>query len=493
MQSAVYTRGFEALLNATQQFDLNSALYNSLTNNIKTCRYLETNNPFPISTQDKSLFLLHVNIRSIYKNLDCLDYELLQSFPYLPDVKCLSETKIKHSILTNLTLPGFEPSEHADLLTNAGGVVVYVAKKFSVNVLNKNELNSECENIWLQISDINTQETFILGVLYRHLGTDIKNFIVAFNDKLSKLNPKHRYYIVGDIIINVNNTSNTNSKDSDAYLNMLTSNGAFLLIDKPTRVTNTSSSNIDHIITNDNNNILYPCIFRSGLTDHFPVAFFVAKESRNLEKDVCRNSEQPIFYRDKSRFDRNLYSDDLNVSVCKLLQSISLESSKSTNNFFMEYVRAVTSCIDQHAPFTLALPRKHKLMKKPWIIKETFTSITRKQKQYVSHFFNGSGKHKLFYKTYANKLTKIKTLAKKIGFSKGNCNSRNDMRKFWGVINSLTPQNAKPNYPSTIIVGNSIIKTPAEIADKFNKHICSIGKKLSDEANTTNPPDFNYR
>ena len=65
------------------------------------------------------------------------------------------------------------------------------------------------------------------------------------------------------------------------------------------------------------------------------------------------------------------------------------------------------------------------------------------------------------------------------------------MRKCWGVINSLTPQNAKPNYPLTIIVGNSIIKTPTKIADEFNKHFCSFGKKLSDEANTANPPDFN--
>ena len=113
---------------------------------------------------------MHVNIRSIYKNLDCLNHELLQSFPYLPDVKCLSETKIKHSILTNLTLPGLEPIEHADSLTNAGGVGVYVANKFSVNVLNKIKLNSECEDIWLQISDINTQETFTLGVTYPVMG-----------------------------------------------------------------------------------------------------------------------------------------------------------------------------------------------------------------------------------------------------------------------------------------------------------------------------------
>ena len=65
-------------------------------------------------------------------------------------------------------------------------------------------------------------------------------------------------------------------------------------------------------------------------------------------------------------------------------------------------------------------------------------------------------------------LIKTKTLAKKLYFQNEIVNSRNDMRKFWGVINSLTPQNATPNYPSTIIVGNSIIKTLAEIADEFN-------------------------
>ena len=64
--------------------------------------------------------------------------------------------------------------------------------------------------------------------------------------------------------------------------------------------------------------------------------------------------EQPIFYRDKSRFDRGLFSDDLNASLCELLQSIPLDLSKSANNFFVKFVRAVTSCIDRHAPLTLA-------------------------------------------------------------------------------------------------------------------------------------------
>ena len=63
----------------------------------------------------------------------------------------------------------------------------------------------------------------------------------------------------------------------------------------------------------------------------------------------------------------------------------------------MEFVRTVTSCIDRHAPLTLASRKKRKLIKKPWNTKGIFTSITRKQKLYVSHLLNGSDEHKRFY------------------------------------------------------------------------------------------------
>ena len=112
-------------------------------------------------------------------------------------------------------------------------------------------------------------------------------------------NPEQKHHTLGDndININVNNMSSIHSIDSDTYsidLSMLISNGALLLIDKPTIVTNTSNSIIDHIITNDNNNKLCPCISRSGLTDHFLVACFVANGSQNY--DVSRNNEQQFSF-----------------------------------------------------------------------------------------------------------------------------------------------------------------------------------------------------
>ena len=128
--------------------------------------------------------------------------------------------------------------------------------------------------------------------------------------------------------------SSTQSTYSDAYLNILTSNGAFLLIQNPKRATNTSSSIIDHIVTNDKNNILRPYIVISGgLTDHFTVACLVTFYSRN--HNVNRSSEQPIFIRDKRRFQRDLFSADLNASLCELLRLKPLNSSESNNTVLL--------------------------------------------------------------------------------------------------------------------------------------------------------------
>jgi len=38
---------------------------------------------------------------------------------------------------------------HADSKTKAGGVVVYVADKYTTKALEKNDLDSDCKNIWL--------------------------------------------------------------------------------------------------------------------------------------------------------------------------------------------------------------------------------------------------------------------------------------------------------------------------------------------------------
>ena len=70
------------------------------------------------------------------------------------------------------------------------------------------------------------------------------------------------------------------------YLNMISSNGAFLPIDKHTRVIGNSRSIIDHVITNDISNTIFSCVFLSDISDHFPIAIIV--ERKNKKQDNIR-------------------------------------------------------------------------------------------------------------------------------------------------------------------------------------------------------------
>ena len=71
------------------------------------------------------------------------------------------------------------------------------------------------------------------------------------------------------------------------YLNMISSNDAFLPIDKHTRVKGNSRSIIDHVITNDIiSNTIFSCVFLSDINDHFPIAIIV--ERKNKQQDNSR-------------------------------------------------------------------------------------------------------------------------------------------------------------------------------------------------------------
>ena len=79
----------------------------------------------------------------------------------------------------------------------------------------------------------------------------------------------------------------TSAKD---YLNILSSNAAFPLITKPTRITSTSLTLLDHIITNITQNTLLPGILRSDLSDHFPTFCFILLDSKPFKITVNKKN-----------------------------------------------------------------------------------------------------------------------------------------------------------------------------------------------------------
>ena len=120
------------------------------------------------------------------------------------------------------------------------------------------------------IDDVNSLVSVSVSVLvskkFRGLGLGRVGLDYSPSDCMEKLaDEKKMFYIIGDINIDINRT-NQNSPQADRYMQVITNNGAFSLITKPTRVTDKTAIVIDHIITNDTVHSILPRVIRTSLT-----------------------------------------------------------------------------------------------------------------------------------------------------------------------------------------------------------------------------------
>jgi len=122
------------------------------------------------------------------------------------------------------------------------------------------------------------------------------------------------------------------------------------------------------------------------------------------------------FYRDKSKFNPEVFCDDLNVTLKSYFQNIPAFTQSNFNDIFENFTNLITKVIDVHAPLKKYSRKQRKLLNKPWITKGILVSIRKKRIMFKSCFINGDETQKLMFKQYSNKLTKVKSLSKKLYF-----------------------------------------------------------------------------
>ena len=151
--------------------------------------------------------------------------------------------------LINISLPGYS-FMHVNSPTNAVGVGIYISDTCNHQQTFSYNLNVRgCEDLWVSITYMATQSKYIIGVIYRHPDSNVQNFSESLNDRLFQLNSKRKqFFILGDS--NIDTSADKLNIASIRYLNSLASHGTKSLIEKPTRVTPTSVTILDHALTN---------------------------------------------------------------------------------------------------------------------------------------------------------------------------------------------------------------------------------------------------
>ena len=451
--------------------------------NIKECHHID----FPMkeflpSTKPNqtTMSIIHINIRSLNKpeNFEAL-HEFLTLLPYSLDIVCVSETRLKGNPLINISLPDYN-FVHSDSVTNAGGVAVYVSTKYKFKLdCDLEMILNGCKKLWLNIktNDISNQK-FTVGVIYRHpnySNSTVKEFSEALCNSINKTtNRKDTFYLLEDL--NIDLTVNKRSLSSLDFLNSLISCGSLPIITIPTRVTETSATIIDHVTTNESLHEIKPGVIRYNdkLSDHYVIYC-------NVTNNSVTSPKQTYFtIRDKSTFNANSYRDEMNTAVYDYLSNLGELTELNFDRTFDEFVSLIQNVMEKHAPLKRLSRKQQKLKSKPWITKEIYAMICRKNKMHKSHYILGNEAMKQEYKSYLNKLTKIKALAKKEYYSAEIEKYKTNQRKTWELLRTLLPGNSKKRniLPTTVNVDNVTVTDQQRILNEFN-HFSQKSEKIS--------------
>lgn len=196
-------------------------------------KYMNNNNSL------SGIKVAHTNINGIRHKIDSVGTELTEY-----DIICIAETKLNSTYETSkLELDGFkEPYRKDRDINNGGGLLIYV--KNNIHSIRRIDLEDQyCENIWLEIRSLHKK--FLVGLYYRPPNSS-SEYWDAFESNIELVSDLNcDLLVLGDFNQDMHQTnSNNHLKQIMSKFNLTN------LINEPTRITSTSKTCIDLILTN---------------------------------------------------------------------------------------------------------------------------------------------------------------------------------------------------------------------------------------------------
>jgi hypothetical protein len=149
---------------------------------------------------------------------------------------------------------------------------------------------SNFESCFIEIENVNKKNVAI-GVVYR-AHTPIDNFVADIDPLFKKLNAENKHiYVMGDF--NIDLLKVDSHRPTHEYLELIYSYHLVPTIYKPTRITESTATIIDNILTN-NENIVSSTIVVTDTSDHMPTVLStnlnITKQSSNTNNLCSKES-----------------------------------------------------------------------------------------------------------------------------------------------------------------------------------------------------------
>ena len=213
----------------------------------------------------------------------------------------------------------------------------------------------ECVSIEIDRLVFSTKRNVVVSVIYRPPNTDTRHF----NEKLCALlecisSEKKLCYLIGDYNINILNYGNHSA--TDEFVDMLYSHAFLPLINRPTRITQTSATIIDNIFTNniDERECGQNGILVTDISDHFPI-FHIGHNTQVIESD-----ETYIISRNYSNVNKLSFQQALSEIDWSEIYMIS-DAQPAFTWFYSRFIKL----FDKHFPKRTIKCRYN--TRKPWL------------------------------------------------------------------------------------------------------------------------------
>lgn len=409
-------------------------------------------------TSSEAISLLHCNVRSLNKNYDPL-VALLTRLDERYNVVAISETWLKKDEFMNipnyrfLSLPRLASSR-------GGGVALYISSQTIYKILpNLTETKTGLYDMLFAELDCGVT----VGVIYRPPESNTRAFLEKLEDVLCRLaNKNNKTIICGDFNINITDPSSTE------YRNLLLSYGFQNHITDPTRVTLTSCSTIDHILSNFEDSSVKAGVITENVADHFPTFIVAPNAEKNLQKE-------PTVGHGVSRWNYEATKRSLQET------NFSQINFTDTNNAYDTFSTLFKSCCIAHKFVSRRAAQLYSPIC-PWMNEEILKLIRLKE-----HWYNKMKQNK-DNDYYREKFRVARNLSlstmrkrKKQYFSSRIAKANGSSKEIWRTINLVMKSSQQCNILPDLNILNC---DQAHLVSMFNDFFISIGTSsaaVSDE------------
>ena len=360
-----------------------------------------------LGLNQNGLVIGHLNIQGLNSKHDELRV-LMQSNKI--DIFGITETKLSDSHLTEaFSITGFHPPFRRDRDENrGGGILIYVRE--CINCVRRKDLeSSELEHIWVEIKQPNSK-SFLLCVLYRNPDARVCWKEIFENNVEEAQFDDKEVLLIGDF-----NRDLKNDQIHREWINFTSSLGLTQMINTPTREFNNSQTIIDHMYSDNPQNIIWTSVPKIGLSDHYPIFC-----SRKINFKINKSNHHYITYRSFKTFNEENFLSDLNNVDWNILLDCS-----DVNETLQSFIETFLAVVDKHVPL-----RKHRIKRQhqpEWLNEEIIDAMRDRDKFKARNDMCN-------FRIFRNKVSYLINAAKKATYEKKIIQGQNNPSSIWNIF-----------------------------------------------------------